>query len=195
MPESLLNVLYIVCPTVGFLPQIWTRKILFSPLLSLLIIFCNILKVFHYNYKQFNIVILYQSIMLIGLHFYLIKNYNSPLSPLELRVFTPKMYMKHGLLKCALAFIISFVFMINFINIFGLGYVFGNFACVFDLFITALQLVIYKNNENKPLELFVIWVIGDIAKALSMLLVYKAPLEYVVTVVLQMAMNIIVILQ
>lgn len=187
--ETVGSVFYISSPAVAFAPQIWRGAILFSPLLSLLTIISNIVKIFHFQTEHYSIVLLYQFILLVMLHFYLIHNYRLPLQHIERRIFRPEVCLKHGLMSVSAALVAGAVTCVYIMLLFGYGFVFGRLASALDVFITFLQLIIYKNTNNKPSELFATWIVGDLVKLLMMTIIYKAPIAYNVSIVIQLLMN------
>lgn len=195
LPDSLLSLLFIAGPTIAFIPQICRKKILFSPLLSLATIVSNITKIFHYSVTRYSIILLYQFVLLVALHFYLIKNYHFPLRRIEMKVFVPNLCMRHGLAAYASGVIALAIATLCLMDALGLGLLFGGIACIMDLLITVLQLIIYSSAKDKPSELFVFWVLGDLIKLWMMIMYYKTPIEYNACIVGQIAMNAYVLMR
>lgn len=189
MLKPLSDILYILSPILAFLPQIYRNKILFSPLLSVLTIISAILKIFHFQCEEFSVILLYQFVVIVALHFYLISRYKQPLRHLEMKLFKPELYLKYGLVNYAFGLIAGATAFIDIMFILNLGHTFGGIACFSDVLITFFQIMIYRNLEDKPSELFLVWIVGDLIKIVSMLLWYKAPIEYILAIALQMSMN------
>ncbi|KAI5168481.1 hypothetical protein PAEPH01_0169 [Pancytospora epiphaga] len=183
------GIAYILSPVLGFIPQIYTGKIIFSPMLSLLTIISCIIKFFHYYEARYSVVLLYQFLFIILLHGYLIRNYRLPLRRIELVLFRPELYSKHGLGMYCLSVATIVAVLANVFFILGFGPVFGIVASTLDLMITFIQLLIYKNAIEKPLELFACWVVGDLIKLATMIFIYKAPLIYNISIVAQILLN------
>lgn len=187
--HSILDIIYVISPIFAFLPQIFRKKILYSPLLSLLSIVSSIIKIMHYKIHSYNIILLYQFIVILLVHIYLIKNYRNPLRNFELMFFPSSLCLKYGLFSCALTFVFGLGFMFNFFYIFNYGHFFGDLACILDVFITFLQLLIYTDAKSKITESFIVWIVGDAIKIILLVFFYKSPMEYCIATVLQILMN------
>lgn len=187
--NTFLGFFYVISPFFGFLPQIWRRDITYSPLLSLLSVISSVIKVFHYQIESFDLFQLYQFLLLVVLHLYLINNYKRPLGRTELRVFSAELYLKHGLMTCAVSIIAMAVATIYVFILMGSGFLLGYIASVLDIGITLLQLAIYKNNVHKPRELFAAWIVGDFIKLGIMIMAFEMPYIYIAATVLQIVIN------
>lgn len=188
------DIFYIFSPIIGFIPQIYRCRIIFSPFLSVMAVISCIFKLFHYQIERYSTILLYQALTLIALHLYLINNYKLPLRHVEMKMFRPKWYLRYGLFNYSLCIFTCTIFFLHSLYMFDWGHLFGNFACLLDIFTTFLQMVIYKDSENKPQELFLLWVAGDCIKIYVMLAVYKTPIEYVAATGVQLLMNLYVVL-
>lgn len=185
----LFNIFFVLSPLLAFLSQILSNNILYSPLLSLLSALSCFIKIFQYRISQYDIVLLYQFVTVLLLHAYLLSNYRLPLRQIELKVFLPALYARHGLVSTALILTVGALTCLNFLYLVGMGYLFGTIATLLDVFITFLQLLIYKDSPVKPTDSFVVWLAGDSLRLYLLLLVYKSPIEYSLATVAQMAMN------
>ncbi|KAI4293164.1 hypothetical protein PAPHI01_2438 [Pancytospora philotis] len=183
------DLLYITSPLIGFLPQMYRKKIVFSPVLSLLSIISCVIKIFQYQIEPYSTVLLYQFVLLVGMHFYLIKNYRLPLRRTEHYVYNPRLYSKYGLATYASSVVVTVIAALHVLYFMGGGWIMGHLASATDIFTTVLQMAFYRNNPSKPRELFLAWIVGDIAKMFIMLGFYEAPRIYLITTAIQLAIN------
>lgn len=195
----LLDIAYVVSPGIAFLPQIWRDEILFSPLLSLLTIFSALLKIAHFQVAgrdyAYSLSLLYQSLFVVALHFYLIRHYRQPLKAVEARFLPAQLCARHGLIAYAVALTAGALALINVLYIASAGPLFGGLGCVMDVLISALQLVVYEGDDTKPRALFALWILGDTMRVWLMVVHFTSPPAQVVAVLLQIAMNACVLLK
>jgi hypothetical protein len=194
LSKDILDLLYILSPSVAFVPQIYRGRIIFSPLLSLVSIVSAVVKVLQYHENPYSIVLLYQSIVIIVLHFYLVANYKYPLKKLEMRIFWPSLYHRCGLVLSTAALVLGCTGFINLISIFRIGKMFGILTGLLDTLATFLQVFIYRNEKDKPLFLFFAWIVGDVVKICMMVKKYETPIEYILTICGQISLNIFVLI-
>ncbi len=186
--HQLVDIFYILSPVFAFIPQICRNKIVYSPLLSILSIISSIVKIMHYRVEEYNITLLYQFIVGLVVHAYLIRHYSIPLRRFE-NIFFRGVLMKQGLFSCAVILVMGFILVCNFFYMFNYGHLFGDLACILDVLTTFLQLLIYSSSKEKPKEAFVVWLIGDVIKIAMLIFFYKSPIEYTIACGLQLAMN------
>lgn len=179
---ALFDTLYVFSPVFGFLPQIYSGNITYNPLLCLLTIVASVFKLF----SSKDAVLSYQFAVAIALHLYLLgakmKNQKDrPLSELA----NWRAYSRNAVLG---GIVLLFVLLRAFESI---GFIYAKVAVALELSICMLHLKFYtKQGQNgKPKELFVTWVVGDIIRLIVLLKKYDCPVDYVVGVLIQIAIN------
>lgn len=173
------NLVFITAPSLGFLPQLLKKDITFAPILSTILIFANIFKLFYLNVTQIQWEVFFQSVFLIVFHFVLI-SYSRPdkLSILEEKIFvnkyTEKSYRKYGLFSLifSLFFITNLtLLLLNYLFV-GLLWISCPLFIVLECSVGIVQLIILEMESrftlNKtasfPKELFLMWALGDLLK-------------------------------
>lgn len=207
-----MNALCIVAPAVGFISQIVKGKILYSPLLSFLIILSNIFRIYYWHLEPFEFYLVIQSVCIIILHNLLIAMYDEELSYYEARLFktplTRKLYKRRGLFVTHLQIMISAG-----IGFYMLRYVispkavlliskYANF--VLDTFIGVFQYLLTKYDRRSetlslkrkklPKGLLFFWVFGDIVKCVFFIRT-NAPPQIVLSACFQFLINCILFRQ
>lgn len=174
----LINILFAISPTFGFIPQIYKRRIIYKPYLSLLNIYIALIRIVDYIHKKYNKTLLYQNVIAIILHVYLIS------------LNTNKNYRMAGIIKSiglvALGLII--------LGKSGLYILFQQCALLLDIFATYIHYNIYKDDPKRPFELFIVWMIGDFIRVYFYIIVYKAPFLYICGVIIQTIFNILTVI-
>ncbi|KAI5149536.1 hypothetical protein ENBRE01_0970 [Enteropsectra breve] len=193
--RSLVNVAFIISPIIPFLPQIYKKRIVYSPFLSTLNILSNSIKILHYQNFKYGTTVLYQYMMLLTLHAYLLKYNSAVLKPLEERFMSSRLLKGRTISSCATAFLVSVISVLYLLSLYGAGHSYGVVACFLDVCITGMQLALYLDENKKPRELFVCWVVGDIAKLIQMKLWTNLSIEYYIAVILQIVMNFVVLIK
>ncbi|EOB14744.1 hypothetical protein NBO_16g0030 [Nosema bombycis CQ1] len=201
--ENFFNVLFILSPAIGFVPQILASDIIFPEVLSLLSIIASILKLSHYVSEPFSSLIALQAVFIIILHFYLIRFNTSDYSSVEKLFFKfigiHNLNKKYGN-KTVYLGLVSFTI----VTLHMLGLLFGTLSfcgiisLFFELSINVLQVAIENDkkdlvlNENKrkrsPKELYLFWTIGDMVKIWYMTKII-IPKVYLATAVLQLILD------
>lgn len=192
-----LDALFVISPVIGYIPQLVARDILFSPLTSMFFVMSNILKLFHYNAEKYPMTLFLQSVFVIVLHMSLVFMNDKPLGTYEAKVFegrtTRIIYKNYGVRGCVLGMLCAFIFSVNLFGIvYGSYKPCGAISSVLELSVNFFQLIAEKEEKkNKdcskngarrsPKELYLCWIIGDIAKIWFMLNI-ETPLVFVGTV-------------
>ncbi|EJW02323.1 hypothetical protein EDEG_00300 [Edhazardia aedis USNM 41457] len=212
----LINTLFVISPVIGFIPQLWTRNIVFSPVLSLMLIFSSIFKFFYFRVENFSKTILYQAAVVLITQLALIYNYKHRLGNLETKIynsrmlFLNKLHKKYGLFLLNLAVAISIYvgistlasFVVNEIAVYDFC---GYASMIMESFVGVMQLVIKRMDKNNaidefdeekrlPKELFLSWIIGDIAK-LYYMHAKETPLRLTLPIYFQIMVDFILIFQ
>ena len=195
MYRALFDISYILSPAFIFARQIFNQKIVYSPLLSLLTIISTIFKIIHYKIHAYDIILLYQFVILLFLHFYLIFNYTLPLRGIEDKILGPA--LKLGYSPRSIACIVFFASMTitNLLFVVNCAAYFGQFASLLDVFTTFLQLLQYKDDAAALRECFAAWIVGDLLRLYINVFVYKTPVEFTIATAMTLAMNAYVIVK
>lgn len=193
MYKAILDIGFILGPTIGFFPQIYRGKPTYSPGLSVLTILSCLLKLFSHKPSGFDSVLQYQFCVAILVHVYLIRLHAQQKGQ-DIRSFfrlvhSHRWYYKY-IVPCAGSFIIS----LKLLDFFGLGYLFTPASVVIDLAITFLHLDLYLNQKPKPKELFAAWLAGDIIRLVMMVRKYSTPIEVLFGTLIQIAINLVLLL-
>lgn len=204
--------LCIVAPAIGFMSQIVKGKILYSPLLSFLIILSNIFRIYYWHLEPFEFYLVIQSVCIIILHNLLIAMYNEELSYYEARLFkttmTRKLYKRRGLFVAHLQIMISAglgFYMLRYVI--SREYIlmvskYANF--VLDTFIGVFQYLLTRYDRRSetlslkrkklPQGLLFFWVFGDIIKCMFFIRT-NAPPQIVLSACFQFVINCILFRQ
>jgi hypothetical protein len=202
-----IDILFVLSPVLGYLPQIISRRVVVSPILCTLFILSNILKIFHHIEDKYSSVLLVQSIFVILLHFVLVHFNRNPLSSVEAIVFknriTRQMYRKYGLQGCVAGIVGICILTIHMAGTVAHSYSgCGLTSSAIELLVNLMQF--YFERENKkmieqkgvgnrsPVELYVCWSLGD-AVRVWYLRSLNAPLVYIVTVGIQVVIDLVLI--
>ena len=183
MLQVLMNILFILSPTFGFVPQITRKNILYKPFLSLLNILTALDKTFDYFYKKYDRTIFYQNITTILLHSYLIyhnkhKQYN--------RHYIEESHVRPIILKCS-----GFILFLVFLQLCSFGFLFTLIALFMDVGTTYAHFLVYKEDVDKPIELFIVWVIGDALRVIFNIFIYKTPILYSIAAIIQLVFDLL----
>ncbi|EQB60658.1 udp-glucose pyrophosphorylase [Vairimorpha apis BRL 01] len=195
--EAIFSVLFTISPIIGFLPQIYTRNIIFPEILSLFTIMSNMLKLFHFSNRSLFCIIPIQGVFVIFLHSYLIFFNKSSYSLFEEKLMK-KFKMSSKKIYCAY---IGLMFI--FIHLFGKIYKSYEFCGVlslcFEVSVNIIQLILEKYNENLNIneqkkntlqkQLYLVWVIGDLCRILFMLSIIT-PWIYIVASFIQLIIDV-----
>lgn len=202
-----MNMVCVLSPVIGFLPQIIRGKVSFSPILSFFAIVSSISRIYCWGSENFDFYIVLQSISIILLHNLLIAmKDNSRLSYYEKRFFkspfTRKSFREKKLFIVHLQLLILFCINIymwhcslplrwmlaickytNFIldTTSGLMQYFLN---LYDTKVPSYQ----KSCEKKTRELFFCWILGDMAK-ICWLISINSPYTIIGSVFFQLIVN------
>lgn len=195
----LFDIGYVISPVIGFIPQMYTGNITYEPLLSVLTVTANILKIFSGKVNEIDQRMTYQFIICIGLHIYLLNRRNSVQKKFPSSSIMDSITDNTALLKnfskimtlCTLVFI-AFLKLFDFL---GFSSLFMKFSVVIDILISFFHLKYYGDSENKPKELFFVWIIGDLAKLGLMAMKYKCPIECFASGLVQIIINMYVLVR
>lgn len=174
----LINVLFAISPIFGFLPQIYKQRIIYKPYLSLLNIYIALIHIIDYIHKKYNKILLYQNVVAIILHMYLIS------------LSTNKNYRMTGIIKSIGLVTLGLIIL----GKSGFYILFPQCALLLDVAATYIHYNIYKHDPKRPFELFVVWMIGDFIRVYFYTAVYKAPFLYICAVIIQTIFNILTVL-
>lgn len=195
--SSLAKALYILSPTLGYAPQIFKGKILFSPLLSFMIVLSSIFRIIHCKIDKLEYMYTLQALLTIGVHSTLIFMYKEELSNYEHNLFRVGYYYKSkGIFYSYLQLFSTAIMTLLFVNYFSSALLLS--VCItgnilLESSVGLVQLILNKfdkrsNKKELPKELFFFWVVGDICK--TVLLIYtQAKKEIILSVVFQLIVN------
>lgn len=172
--------IFITAPSLGFLPQLIRKDIIFAPILSTILIVANVFKIMYLKISLFSWEIFLQSVFLIFFHFILLTfSKREKLSILEERIFinkyTEKSYKRYGLFSLIFSLVITTGVTFALLGFFMTEYIFY-ISCplfiVLECSVGIVQLLILETESrfslNKinvfPKELFLMWALGDLLK-------------------------------
>lgn len=192
MYTHLFDLLYVLGPCIGFIPQIVKRKPKYNPVLSLLHIYSSLIKILYYESKRSEIAVIYQFYITLVLHVYLLNlQYNR--KDVEMYNIFGFRFDNQFYFKYLFYFISVFFLFLKVLDIFKLSSAFVSIALVIEIFITFLHYDLYSHTKSKPRELFVAWAIGDLFKLYLMIGKYISSLLLVLGCVFQFIINLIII--
>jgi hypothetical protein len=197
------DVLFVLSPAFGYLPQIISRRVVVSPMICTLFIVSNVLKIFHHIEDKYSSVLLLQSMFVILLNSVLVHLNRNPLETIESLVFknrvTRRMYWRYGLQGCVAGMVGVCVLTVHLLGTLANSYSSCGLAssCV-ELLINFLQLHFERENKRQmeekgtgrrsPIELYVCWVLGDMVRVWY-LRSLGVPSVYVITVCIQVVVD------
>ncbi|KCZ81888.1 hypothetical protein H312_00647 [Anncaliia algerae PRA339] len=195
--NDLAKILYVISPTIGYAPQIYKGKILFSPLLSFIIIISSIFRIIHCKLEKLEIMYSLQALISVGVHSTLIFMYKDELSNYEHNIFRLGfLYKSKGLFYSYLQLFSTLIMSLLLLNYFSTSFLLtvcigGNI--LLESSIGLMQLFLNKFDKRKekkelPRELFLFWVIGDICKTV-LLIMNGANNAIILSVVFQLIVN------
>lgn len=204
--SMLMDAIFVVSPAIGYIPQLVTRDILFSPLISTFFIMAGVLKLFHYNAERYAPTLLLQTVFGIVLHCLLILMNKRPLGKYESKAFGNKttmlLYRRYGLKGPVLGILCAFVLGINVLGVlYGSYGLCGGLASALEVGVNLFQLMMEREEKRSaggkkrrsPKELYVCWIVGDIVKIWFMLRI-NTPMIFVGTVVAQIVIDVFLLL-
>ncbi|KAM0674357.1 hypothetical protein GVAV_001970 [Gurleya vavrai] len=201
------NSLFIISPCIGYIPQIISGNIVFSPLLSLMLILASISKFYFYQAEQFSKVILAQSFFLIFVQFFLIYNFTSSLGFIE-----EKFYKKIESKRYSFFYLNVFIVFLAFLGLHSISMINESFyatcgiiSSVIESSVGVMQIFLqrmdkkYKSEDKEPKrrlpkELFICWIVGDILKLYWM---YKlvVPVQITAPIIFQIVIDFVLLFQ
>lgn len=81
------NTIFVISPVIGFIPQLLSRNVVFSPLLSLMLIISAIFKFYYRRVEHFSNILIYQGIVLTITQTMLVYNFKYKLGTIERRFY------------------------------------------------------------------------------------------------------------
>ncbi|KAM0677527.1 hypothetical protein BDAP_001853 [Binucleata daphniae] len=190
---QLANALFIVSPCIGYIPQLLQKNVVFSPLLSLILIFSAVFKFYFYQVESFSAVIIAQSAFLILIQLTLIYNFKSQYGHVEQNFYSKmeRSCKKYGAFYVNLSLVVFVSLFVHLMTYFT-NYVYhacGYLSLLLESSVGLLQIVMKRmdnkyliggksNKRRMPKELFVCWIVGDFAKLYWM---YKLESPYMLS--------------
>ncbi|KAM0688196.1 hypothetical protein COBT_000547 [Conglomerata obtusa] len=209
MIQNLADALFIFSPCIGYIPQLISGNIVFSPLLSLMLILSSFLKFFYYQVEQFSSIILAQSGFLIVVQLILIYNFKSAFGIVEERFYRS---MERSIKRYGIFAVNCSIILAGLIAIHAMSFVGGSFyllcgytSATIETLVGVMQIFMkrmdkkYSIGENAvkrrlPKELFVCWIVGDIAK-LYWMFQKISPLIFTIPIFIQIIVDFILIFE
>lgn len=190
---NLFDLAFILSPVVGFIPQLYTRKITYSSVLSLLTIAASILKLFSSINSSTDIAMTYQFVVCTALHLFLLKTkfeMQKHAPPSGQTLLLPNILIRaRQSSQWLVTGTIGFVILLKALDELHFSFIFMKTAVGIDILISALHISYYSKNETKPRELFAAWIAGDIIKIYLMSQRYSTPIDYYLGAVAQILIN------
>lgn len=180
MLNTIGNLIFIISPAIGYIPQIISNNIVFSPLLSLILIVSGLMRILYFQVESFKLPILFQSIALILTQLILIFNYKHRLGVIESKFYalcrTEKFSKKHSLFTTNILLLTTIFFLCHMFGYLTTQFysLCGIIGAVLESSIGLLQIyfrradqkyLIGEEKRRMPKELFACWIVGDVAKA------------------------------
>lgn len=197
--SSLFDICYILSPVLGFLPQLYSKRISYEPLLSVLSVLANILKIFSSKNTETDPVMLYQFATVAILHLLLLKiRFNQiklDSSPVTIDLpYSTLLRTKH-LGQGAIYAIAAFFILLKIVDSTSIALFFMEIAVAIEVLISILHVRYYTKGNLKPRELFAFWILGDTIKLYLMYIKYeKCPLICYGGILAQIGVNLYVLL-
>jgi len=192
---AVFDVGYILSPIVGFLPQIYTRNITYNPIMSLLTIVANLLKIFSRGSGETDTIMLYQFAVCTLLHLLLL---TARLKQLKSPAATDMPYpnaltrIKH-LNQWIVAGVAGLILLLRMLDAAGVAVFFMEIAVAIEIMIALLHIKYYRG-ASKPIELFAVWILGDAIKMYLMYRRYECPVACYMGALAQIGVNLYVLL-
>lgn len=159
--------------------------VVYKTFLSLLNILIAFVKIFDYSYRKYDTVILYQNYFIIFLHLFLIQQNNC------------KAYNRFGFEENKLQYVFKkvgvLIIALLTLQMMDFGFIFNYVALILDVLTTYAHFLIYKEDPQKPVELFFAWIFGDFIKLYFNTFVYKTPLFYTFAIITQLVFDVLTI--
>lgn len=202
------NTIFIVSPVIGFIPQFITRNIVFSPLLSLMLITSALLRFYYRRIEYFSNILIYQSIVVIATQSLLVYNFKYTLGSVE-KKFYGLLYRnkKYGIFMANLLVVLSVIITLNLLCVFNsmtVFHIFGVMSIVLESSVGLMQLLMRRADKEVrivedefrrlPKELFVCWIVGDLGK-LYWMYDLDSPKMFIVPVVFQIGIDFLLMLE
>ncbi|RVD90846.1 putative transporter [Tubulinosema ratisbonensis] len=191
------QLIYVLSPMLGYAPQIFKKKILFSPLLSFMVVLSSMFRLIHCKIDKLEYMYSFQALLAITVHTTLIYMYKDELSNYEHNFFRVGYYYRtKGVFYSYLQLFSTALMSLLLVNYFSSELLLslcitGNILLESSVGLAQLLLYKFDKKSNKrplPKELFFFWVVGDICK--TVLLIYtQAKKEIILSVVFQLVVN------
>jgi hypothetical protein len=207
---TLFDAAYVFAPIYGFIPQIYSNSINYNPILSLLTIFANILKLF--PSKNVSSVLIYQFIFCIFVHFYLIRSQitkkatNKDISGNVKE--RNKNVIENSILEYSNQIIpnfrsiyryiifstFSFVILLSVLDNLKYSYLFLKAALLIETAVSILHIKLLDRKRSIKLLSFVL-LLGDCIKTALFYFKFSAPKELIVATLIQLSVNVYLLVQ
>lgn len=176
MLKQIGNAIFIISPLIGYIPQIAANNIVFSPLLSLVLIISAIMRIFFFRYEKYGLPILFQSFALILTQLYLVYKFKHKLGIVEDKFYKKFKTDNRAIFTKNLVLISSVYLLCHLTGYFSMDlYKFcGIIGAVLESSVGVLQIyfrrmdkrfLIGEDKRRIPKELFACWIVGDVVKA------------------------------
>lgn len=200
------NTIFVIAPIIGYIPQLYSRNVVFSPLLSLMLITASLLKFYYWKVAQFESLILYQALALCVIQFTLIYNFRQRLGYVEEKIYARKNY---GIFSINITILTSLLFLLSastFLADPTMIYRFCGIFCLLTESSVGLVQIFIKRMDNRycldgknvkrrlPKELFLCWIVGDVAKLYWMGRL-NSPLMLTIPIVFQIIVDFILMFE
>ncbi|KAM0671830.1 hypothetical protein CWI42_121690 [Ordospora colligata] len=206
--KLLVHAGFVLSPAIAYVPQIISRDILISPLISMLFIMSNILKLFHYCFRKYEDLVLAQHVFAILLHLCLIIMSRRPLGGFETKMLgsgaTRLLFRSYGAKGSVIGILIMFSLSVNLLGMTYKSYEpCGILSSIFEIGINLLQLILERREaktggikgeaKRSPKEVYVCWILGDIVK-IWFYSGLDVPLTFMVTIAVQILIDVFLML-
>lgn len=189
---------YIFAPICGFIPQIYHGCINYNPLLSLLTIFSNILKLFP-SEERISTVLLYQFCFCILVHFYLIRAQLSETDGTQQKngVSHPFKEILPNFRKIYRFFLISifsFVILLGILDNLKFSHLFMKTALLLETAVSIMHIKLLERKQSLKL-LSVVLLLGDLAKTVLFVVKFTVPKELIIATLIQLSVNVYLVVR
>ena len=181
----IIDILFIASPLFGFIPQIYKNEVTYKPFLSLINIMTAIIKIFDWFYKKYDKVIFIQNFFIIFLHLLLV--HNNKIKTVNRYGFEDNKFFY------ILKRISALIFLLFILDNLKLSFMFNYLALFLDVFTTYAHFIVYREDPQKPIELFAVWILGDFIKIYFNVFVYKTPTLYTLAVFTQLFFDLLTV--
>lgn len=190
--NTLFDTAYVFSPVCGFAPQIYAGTINYNPILSLLTIFANILKLFP-SKDPVNTMLIYQFCFCIVVHFYLIRaqlsqNTESTHRKAETSPFGEILPNFRSIYRYFIISVFGFVVVLGVLDNLKYTHFFIKAALAIETLVSILQIKLVEKKQSAKILSFVL-LSGDIIKTILFIVKFSAPKEFIFATVIQLSVN------